>query len=185
MKNTHTRTRQLNADKHHFKIFLRLYANNYYSFHCVLVIKVSHKQEINQLTYPFTMYHVYFRCKQYLQILTSCLRMSSFQVTVSTTLLARLMFCCLSMYLFSCLRWLYYPKQHDIYLIHKHTSLHWCALLRKNIEVCSGGKTRLHHGHQRVLRNPCELLEKERNMISTFKIVVLHKTKLQCLCVYD
>lgn len=70
------------------------------------------------------------------------------------------------------------------YLIHKHTPLHWCADWRKNIQVCSGGKTRLHHGNQRVLRNPCELLDKECDMMSKFKMFCIKIRALMCVRVF-
>lgn len=43
------------------------------------------------------------------------------------------------------------------YLIYKHAPLGWFVVQREDVQVSSGGETRVHHRDQGGLRNVCDL----------------------------
>lgn len=44
-----------------------------------------------------------------------------------------------------------------MYLIHQHAPLGWFAVHREDVQVSSGGETRLHHSNKKFLRDPRDL----------------------------
>lgn len=77
-----------------------------------------------------------------------------------------------------------------VYLIDKHASLGWFVVQWEDVQVSSGGETRLHHRNQGVLRNACDLKSNNQKSVtfqSFFKpSLFVFLCKAHCkLCFYN